>query len=171
MSRKINNWPAFFLQIFFNKPHLCFTHENFMKLLMFWSMHSFPGDFVTYIHEAFLWASSLGLFYNTRLLWQVSMGWFRMAPSCRCGFVKGLSVFIVVFCVITLCVGTISHFHLPHPNLPIQLFKLVTFCITTSVGQHFPPLLIGCCKLTLKTFHLSLSGRNPDQTCKDHFGL
>lgn len=77
-----------------------------------------------------------------------------MAPLCRCGFVKGLSVFIVVFCVITLCVGTISHFHLPHPNLPIQLFKLVTFCITTSVGQHFPPLLIGFCKLTLKTFHL-----------------
>lgn len=64
------------------------------------------------------------------------------------------SVFIVVFCVITLCVETISRFHLPHPNLCVQLFELVTFHITTSVGQHFPPLLIRCCKLSLKTFHL-----------------
>lgn len=83
------------------------------------------------------------------------MGWFHVAPLCRCGFVKGLSVF-TVFCVITLCVGDncCSRFHVPHPNLPVQLFELVTFRSTTSVDQHFPPLLKGCWKLTLKKFHL-----------------
>lgn len=84
------------------------------------------------------------------------------------------SVFIVVFCVIMLCVGTISRFHIPHPNLCVQLFELVIFRITTSAGQHFPPLLTGSCKLSSKNFSplpSSLSGKNPDQvdTCKDNF--
>lgn len=88
------------------------------------------------------------------LLWQGLMDWFHVACLSRCGFVKGLLVFIVVFCVRTLCVGTISRFLFPHSYLPDQLFELETFRITISVGQHFPPLLIGCCKVTLKTFHL-----------------
>lgn len=125
------------------------TRQMFTKMLMFWSLPSFPSPHLVSDRSIcwWFWRLIIAPCYQTR--WDGSMRKLHFYGFAWYGLVWWTWVFC---CVITFCGDNWDCFHLLHPNLlPVWGFDLVTFQFRTSLSQLLPFTHTG--KLTLNTSH------------------